>query len=369
MPQEPLDANYKPIDSSIYDPTGQQLVVPEAGPTTTSSDGIIYAPEDVQQVAAAVTTQVMQNAATGTSNGTDFNIAGMASVVLLITTADSYTGTVTFNASPDGTTFDVIRGNKQGTTTQATSVAVSGTSIWNFQVAGLKKFRASIAGDASNHVTVIGYATPVANFSPIGVTLSSAVLAAGTALIGSAQISDGTTSSQKLAVDSAGNASVNIGKIGGIATQMAGSDGVTAANVQEIATGLFNGTTVDQARGNLDNISLLASAARTTTQTVADQTNYNHRGIIVTLDVTNVAASPSITLEIDMKDPVSGKYIALLTGAAVTTAVTNVYTVYPGAPATSNVSANSPLPRTWRVKVTANNANSCTYSVGASLIV
>lgn len=146
------------------------------------------------------------------------------------------------------------------------------------------------------------------------------------------------------------------------------ADANSGQNLVMEALGLFNGTTFDRQRGNLDNISLIASAAYTTTQTVADQTNYNARGIIVVLDMT-VVGTGSVTLEIDMKDPVSGKYVSLLTGAAVTTNSTNVYTVYPGAPATANVSANSPLPRTWRVKVTANNANSATYSVGAMLIV
>lgn len=135
-------------------------------------------------------TFTLQSAATGTTNGTDMDISGMSTLVLLITTADSYTGTVTFNAAPDSTNFDVIRGNKQGTTTQATSVAVATTAvqIWEFQVSALKKFRASITGDASNHVTIIGYASPIPNFSPIGVTLASAVLAAGTAVIGSVML-------------------------------------------------------------------------------------------------------------------------------------------------------------------------------------
>jgi hypothetical protein len=131
---------------------------------------------------------------------------------------------------------------------------------------------------------------------------------------------------------------------------------------------LFNGSSYDRQRANQDNISLLASSARTTTQTVADQTNYNARGVIVTLDVTS-ASSGSITLEIDYKDPVSGKYIALLTGAAVTGTGTTQYTVYPGITAATNVAASMILPRTWRVVVTANNSNSMTYSVGASLVV
>lgn len=115
-------------------------------------------------------------------------------------------------------------------------------------------------------------------------------------------------------------------------------------------------------------ITVFASAAQTTTQTQADQTNNSAKGIKVVLDMTNVAASPSVTLEIDGKDIASGKYYSLLTGAAVVTVSTNVYTVYPGLTAAANVTASDVLPHTWRIKVTANNANSGTYSVGASLL-
>lgn len=163
-------------------------------------------------------------------------------------------------------------------------------------------------------------------------------------------------------------ANFNLTQIASIAAQMSGSDAVTAANVLLVAHSLYNGATMDQQRGNLDNIIVLSSAARTTTQTQADQTNFNHRGIIAVLDMT-VVGTGSVTLEIDIKDPVSGKYIAVLTGAAVTTNSTNIYQVYPGLTATANLIANAILSRTWRIKVTANNANSATYSVGAMLIV
>lgn len=160
----------------------------------------------------------------------------------------------------------------------------------------------------------------------------------------------------------------NLAQVGTIATQMASADGVTNTNIIEIAQGHYNGATVDRTRGNLDNIIVLASGARTTTQTQADQTNYNHRGIIAVLDMTTVGTG-SVTLEIDGKDPVSGKYYSLLTGAAVTTNVTNVYRVYPGLTAAANATANDVLPRTWRLKITANNANTATYSVGVMLML
>lgn len=162
------------------------------------------------------------------------------------------------------------------------------------------------------------------------------------------------------------SANFNLQQINMIAVPMSTADGLSS--VLEITQALYNGTSVDRRRGNLDNISLISASGVTTTQTGADQTNHNGRGVIVTLDMT-VVGTGSVTLEIDMKDPVSGKYVALLTGAAVITNTTNLYTVYPGAPATANVSANAPLPRTWRVKVVANNANATTYTVAASVIV
>lgn len=114
-------------------------------------------------------------------------------------------------------------------------------------------------------------------------------------------------------------------------------------------------------------LTVFASGAQTATQVQVDQTNNAARGIKVGLNVTN-AGTGNITLEIDGKDAVSGTYYAILTGAAVSSNGFTLYTVYPGLTASANAVANDVLPHTWRVKVTANNANSITYSVGASLL-
>lgn len=111
----------------------------------------------------------------------------------------------------------------------------------------------------------------------------------------------------------------------------------------------------------------LNAVGRTTTYTGADATSPNHAGIKVVLDMT-AAGTGSVTLTIQGKDVASGKYYTLLAGAAVTTISTNVYTVYPGLPATANVSANDRLPRTFRILVTANNVNATTYTVGYCLL-
>lgn len=120
--------------------------------------------------------------------------------------------------------------------------------------------------------------------------------------------------------------------------------------------------------GPAADVTLLASAARTTTQTGADQSNSSGRGLKVVLDMTNVAAGPDVTLKIQGKDVASGKYYDILAGTNVTTVSTVVYTVYPGMTPVANATVSDVIPRTWRVIVTANNANSGTYSVGYSYL-
>lgn len=146
-------------------------------------------------------------------------------------------------------------------------------------------------------------------------------------------------------------------------------DSLSAGNygLVSLAAGMnFNEVGWDRQRGTIA-AALLASASRTTTQTGADITNYNHRGIKVIVDMT-VVGTGSVTVAIQGKSAV-GTYYPILTGAAVTTNVTNVYTVFPGATAAANSVANDALPRTFRIVITANNANAATYSVDYELIL
>ena len=128
---------------------------------------------------------------------------------------------------------------------------------------------------------------------------------------------------------------------------------------------LYNGATWDRKRNNVVG-TLLASAARTETQTTPDQTNYNSRGIHVILDVTAIVDTPSITLKIEGKSA-SGIYYTLLEGAAVTGVGTHIYKVMPWATPVANEAVADLLPRTWRVVVTHADADSITYSVDYAL--
>jgi hypothetical protein len=114
---------------------------------------------------------------------------------------------------------------------------------------------------------------------------------------------------------------------------------------------------------------VITGAGATTSANGPDYANGAFRGIKVVVDLTvNGGGLGSITVTIEGKDAASGKYYTLLASAALTAVATTVLTVFPGAPATANVSANDQLPKTFRVKVTANNANPTSYTVGATLL-
>lgn len=165
----------------------------------------------------------------------------------------------------------------------------------------------------------------------------------------------------------------------------AGTDALTppgsgVLHVQAILR-MFNGSTLDRVRGNTET-TLLSSSARTSTTATSDQTNYNARGVQLTLDIT---ATPNnaetLTVELQVKDPVSAKYttitaftalVASALGASPTTA-TYVYTVYPGAVETAAVAQHEvqglPVPRTWRARVVHSSTGSWTYSLAGSEIL
>lgn len=128
----------------------------------------------------------------------------------------------------------------------------------------------------------------------------------------------------------------------------------------------YSVTELENSRTNLET-TLLASAARTTTQTGADITNLSGNALMVVLDMTTVGTG-SVTLTIEGKDSASGKYRTLLAGAAVTTNSTNLYKVGPTIAAAANAIGQDYLPPVFRITVTANNANSATYSVGYAVV-
>jgi len=109
------------------------------------------------------------------------------------------------------------------------------------------------------------------------------------------------------------------------------------------------------------------SAARTATPTAVEVNTRRFRSMVIVLDATAITSTPSVTIALDRKDNASGKYINILTSAAIATVSTNTIRIGLGLPVTANVSANEPLPNVVRVTITHGNANSITYTVSAHL--
>lgn len=114
-------------------------------------------------------------------------------------------------------------------------------------------------------------------------------------------------------------------------------------------------------------IRLLSLAARTAATESADQLNRYHRGCRVHINVTDDPAAASVTFTIQGKH-LNGEYYTVLASAAIAAVGDTVLTVYPGAPVTTNVSANAPLPPVWRVIATPADTDALTYEVTAELL-
>lgn len=114
---------------------------------------------------------------------------------------------------------------------------------------------------------------------------------------------------------------------------------------------------------------VLASAARTASPTDVE---FDCRGVLydvlhLIIDVTAVAATPSITVTIQGIDKVSGKDYTILASAAITATGTTVLKVGQGLTAAANTVANDKLPPVWKVDVAHADADSITYSIGGQL--
>lgn len=112
---------------------------------------------------------------------------------------------------------------------------------------------------------------------------------------------------------------------------------------------------------------ILPSLARTATTVVSpDQVNVQWTGATIVINV-SARTSGTYTPTIQGKDPVSGNYFTLLVGSGISSTGTTALTVGKGVTAATNVSAGTPLPKTWRISLAGTATPSMTFSVGASL--
>lgn len=147
-------------------------------------------------------------------------------------------------------------------------------------------------------------------------------------------------------------------------SESAGGYGPNGAGRAFTATTLrHNGTTWDRNRNNID-ATAFASAARTATPTAATFTIYNGAYLSVVIDVTAIAATPSVVFNIEAQDAVSGQWITLLASAAIVATGTTTLRIGPSLTAAANLVANDFVRRNMRIRPVHANADSITYSVG-----
>lgn len=122
---------------------------------------------------------------------------------------------------------------------------------------------------------------------------------------------------------------------------------------------LYNGATFDRQRGNVD-VTILAPAVRNVTTNSPDVMLYNGGTAIFFFNITAVTAAQTVQLLVQNKDPVSGNYVTLVTGAAQGAIGTTqlVPTILGG----------QIISRKFRIQIVHSAGGNFTYSVGATLI-
>jgi hypothetical protein len=122
--------------------------------------------------------------------------------------------------------------------------------------------------------------------------------------------------------------------------------------------------------GTLECGTLVTSTAQGAgTQVSPDQVNINCRGIVVGVNITVAGGTPTYTVKIQGKDPVSGQYYDLLTSAALASVAFTALTLYPGVTVAANVAVSAPLPSQWRISVTTGGTTpAITATISATLL-
>lgn len=113
---------------------------------------------------------------------------------------------------------------------------------------------------------------------------------------------------------------------------------------------------------------VFASAARTATPTAVVLNTNRVKGLTIVIDVTAIAATPSVVFNINAVDSLSGKFPLLLASAAVTATGTTIMHVGQGVVAAANVAAGVVIPENVQIAPVHGDADSITYTVSAHLI-
>jgi hypothetical protein len=308
--------------------------------------------QDLYVTGQSAQTATVNNILTAASGATATDVQQYRSFSVQVVSTGT-AGTFIFEGSNDNTNFQAVPVFNQAlvvTVPIVTAITASASQIIYNGACNFRYLRLRIATTITG-----GSIQAFSTFTQTPFAATSLPVSQGTAanLNATATISSGTVTTVS-----------TVTTLSQFAASAAAADATAnpTSTITRDALHLFNGTSWDRQYNNTE-VTLLASAARTTTQTSADIVNYNWSKLTVVLDMT-VVGTGSVTVSIDGKDTASGKYINLLTGAAITTNSTNRYRIGEALAAVANAVAQDYIPRIIRIVVTANNANSATYSVG-----
>lgn len=135
---------------------------------------------------------------------------------------------------------------------------------------------------------------------------------------------------------------------------------------------LFNGSTWDRQRNNMDG-TVLTSGARTTGQSSSALTNYNGRGVMVFLNVTAASGTGGLFVQIFGFDGAATSFDLNAAPTGITATGKSIYVIYPGATGTVGTAIKQQtatiLPRTFGIRVDVGDNSSYTYSLYYSLLV
>lgn len=101
-----------------------------------------------------------QSASGANGNGTVLNLDGKYSSLLVQVVGATWTGTINFEATQDGTNYVAVQGTNKNSGSAVTTVTAS--ALVQFAVNGVRKFRCRQSGFAAGTVTVTGTASPMA---------------------------------------------------------------------------------------------------------------------------------------------------------------------------------------------------------------
>lgn len=110
----------------------------------------------VSSTASKSTSATLQNAVSATGNGSTLSVDGMATVVA--TVSGTFTATITFEGTEDGSTWQSILASRYAATTIASTTTSAG--VFEVPVSGLVSFRARVTWTSGTSVTVTAHAVP-----------------------------------------------------------------------------------------------------------------------------------------------------------------------------------------------------------------